>query len=59
MLCHHLNVGENANLAKELLLLITIKSTFAIMTLALGSRLKQRHGKVQDENVTWDSHLHS
>jgi hypothetical protein len=59
MVCHHLNVGANAKLAKELLLLITIKSKLVVTTLTLGLRLKQRHGKVPTKNVTRELHLHS
>jgi hypothetical protein len=29
------------------------------MTLALGLRPRQRHGRVQAENATLESHLHS
>jgi hypothetical protein len=29
------------------------------MTLALGLRQKQKHGKVQAKNATWESHLYS
>jgi hypothetical protein len=52
MVCHHLNVGAKAKLTKELFLLIIIKSTLIVMTLALGLQPKQRHGKVWAESAT-------
>jgi hypothetical protein len=32
---------------------------FIVMILVLGSKPRQKHGKVQAESATWGSHSHS
>jgi len=39
-------------------LVMDIVWNYDVITLTLGSWLKQRHGKVQTKNATWKSHLH-
>jgi hypothetical protein len=48
--------GDETKLVVVIVLLLLVMN---VSTLALGSQPRQRHGKVQVESATWESHSHS